>query len=118
MTDTKPIDQQLENWDLVIEPHRGLLDLHLADLWRYRDLVLLFVRRDFVAVYKQTILGPSGTSSNPCSPLTKYPHTKISGITFIVIFGNIFYLIKIYWLYINFERIIQNFQHSYQKRRF
>ena len=47
-----------EAWSMVIEPQRGLLDLRLAELWRYRDLVLLFVRRDFVAVYKQTILGP------------------------------------------------------------
>ena len=43
---------------MIIEPQRRLFDLHLRDLWRYRDLVLLFVRRDFVAVYKQTILGP------------------------------------------------------------
>ncbi|MBN2117156.1 MAG: ABC transporter permease [Anaerolineales bacterium] len=41
-----------------IEPQRGLLDLRFGELWRYRDLVMLFVRRDFVAVYKQTILGP------------------------------------------------------------
>ena len=43
---------------MVIEPPKGWLDLHLRDLWRYRDLVALFVRRDFVASYKQTILGP------------------------------------------------------------
>lgn len=42
----------------MIEPVSGWFDLHLADLWRYRDLIMLFVRRDFVAVYKQTILGP------------------------------------------------------------
>ena len=47
-----------EHWDLIIKPHTRLLDLHLADVWRYRDLLWLFVRRDFVAVYKQTILGP------------------------------------------------------------
>ena len=47
-----------QGWDLVIEPPKGWFDLHLRDLWRYRDLVGLFVRRDFVAVYKQTILGP------------------------------------------------------------
>jgi lipopolysaccharide transport system permease protein len=45
-----------ESWDLVIEPHRHLLDLKLGDLWRYKDLVMLFVRRDIVSVYKQTIL--------------------------------------------------------------
>lgn len=42
----------------IIRPASGWFDLHLGDLWRYRDLILLFVRRDFVAVYKQTILGP------------------------------------------------------------
>jgi lipopolysaccharide transport system permease protein len=47
-----------EHWDLVIRPKDGWLDLHLDDLWRYRDLLWMFVRRDFVTVYKQTILGP------------------------------------------------------------
>lgn len=42
----------------VIRPTSQWFDLHLGQLWRYRDLVLLFVRRDFVSVYKQTILGP------------------------------------------------------------
>jgi lipopolysaccharide transport system permease protein len=51
-------DLDMEHWDMVIEPHRPLLDLKLGDLWRYKDLVMLFVRRDFVSVYKQTILGP------------------------------------------------------------
>ncbi|HEY2573248.1 MAG TPA: ABC transporter permease [Verrucomicrobiaceae bacterium] len=45
-------------WDLVIRPRDRWLDLHLDDLWRYRDLLWMFVRRDFVSVYKQTILGP------------------------------------------------------------
>jgi lipopolysaccharide transport system permease protein len=47
-----------QKWDLVIRPKTGWLDLHLSDLWRYRDLTMLFVWRDFVAQYKQTILGP------------------------------------------------------------
>jgi len=47
-----------ENWDLVIKPKSSLIDLRLGELWKYRDLLLLFVKRDFVAVYKQTILGP------------------------------------------------------------
>ena len=42
----------------VIRPVSGWFDIHLTDLWRYRDLIMLFVRRDFVSVYKQTILGP------------------------------------------------------------
>ena len=49
---------QNDGWDLVIGPPKGWFDLHWRDLWRYRDLIGLFVRRDFVASYKQTILGP------------------------------------------------------------
>ncbi len=47
-----------DHWDVVLRPQAAWLDLHLRDLWRYRDLVLLFIRRDFVAQYKQTVLGP------------------------------------------------------------
>jgi lipopolysaccharide transport system permease protein len=50
--------QSSPGWDLVIRPKTGWLELHLADLWRYRDLTMLFVWRDFVSYYKQTILGP------------------------------------------------------------
>jgi len=68
-----------KNWDMTIEPQRSLLDLRLGELWRYRDLVMLFVRRDFVAVYKQTILGPLWYLIQPL----------LTTITFTVIFGNI-----------------------------
>ena len=47
-----------ETWDLVIQPNAPWWDLQLVDVWRYRDLMWMFVRRDFVSVYKQTILGP------------------------------------------------------------
>jgi len=47
-----------EHWDLRIRPNSPLLDLHLKDVWNYRDLLALLVRRDFVSFYKQTILGP------------------------------------------------------------
>lgn len=45
-------------WTTILRPRGRLFDLHLRELWEYRDLVLLFVRRDFVQFYKQTILGP------------------------------------------------------------
>ncbi len=64
---------------MVIQPQRSLLDLRLGELWKYRDLVMLFVRRDFVAVYKQTILGPLWYLIQPL----------LTTITFTVIFGNI-----------------------------
>jgi lipopolysaccharide transport system permease protein len=43
--------------ETIISPHGGWFDLRLRQLWRYRELLLLFVWRDFVAVYKQTVLG-------------------------------------------------------------
>jgi len=79
---TTELDQfvtEQENWDMVIQPQRSLFDLRLGDLWRYRDLVMLFVRRDFVSVYKQTILGPLWYIIQPL----------LTTITFTVIFGNI-----------------------------
>ncbi|HOZ73620.1 MAG TPA: ABC transporter permease [Flavobacterium sp.] len=51
-------NHQSEDWDLVIKGHTSLFDLKFNDLWRYRDLLLMFVKRDFVSFYKQTILGP------------------------------------------------------------
>jgi lipopolysaccharide transport system permease protein len=69
----------IEDWDLIIEPQRGWWDLRLRELWRYRDLVKLFVRRDFVAIYKQTILGPLWYLIQPI----------LTTIIFTVIFGNI-----------------------------
>jgi len=47
-----------DSWDLIIRPKTGLFKIDLKGLWRYRDLVILFVKRDFVTFYKQTILGP------------------------------------------------------------
>jgi len=47
------------NWTTRITPHRGWLDWRLKQLWQYRDLIRLFVWRDFVSAYKQTILGPA-----------------------------------------------------------
>lgn len=72
-------DLQNKDWDMVIEPQRSLLDLRLGELWRYKDLVMLFVRRDFVAVYKQTILGPLWYLIQPL----------MTAIIFTFIFGNI-----------------------------
>lgn len=51
-------EQTLKEWDLVIEPQSSLFELNLKDVWRYRDLLWLLVKRDFVSFYKQTILGP------------------------------------------------------------
>lgn len=68
-----------EQWTEVIEPRTHLLDLRLDELWRYRDLVIMFVRRDFVSNYKQTILGPIWFFLQPL----------LTTLTFVLIFGRI-----------------------------
>ena len=68
-----------DEWTEVIQPRTRLLDLGLRDVWRYRDLVLLFVRRDFVSTYKQTILGPIWFFIQPL----------LTTITYMVVFGGI-----------------------------
>src|SRR3712207_3329522 len=50
---------QPEEWTTRITPHQGWLDWRLGQVWRYRDLIGLFVWRDFVSAYKQTVLGPA-----------------------------------------------------------
>ena len=47
-----------DEWTTVIRPKGKWFDLKLRELWQFKDLILLFVRRDFVSQYKQTILGP------------------------------------------------------------
>ena len=68
-----------DNWTMVITPQSNLLSLQLDDIWRYKDLLYLFVRRDFVATYKQTILGPTWFFIQPI----------LTTITYTIIFGNV-----------------------------
>jgi len=71
-----------DSWDLIIRPQRGWWDLRLGELWRYRDLIQLLVWRDFVALYKQTVLGPVWYVIQPV----------LTAIVFTVIFGNVAHL--------------------------
>ena len=72
MTDT-------ERWDLEIEPATGFFDLNWREIWQYRDLIALFVRRDIVATYKQTVLGPVWFFIQPI----------LTTLTYVIIFGNV-----------------------------
>src|SRR5574343_1695088 len=65
------------SWNLVIRPRAGLLDLNLRDLWAYRDLLFLLVRRDIVTVYKQTLLGFFWFIIPPV----------LNALTYLIIFG-------------------------------
>lgn len=58
--------------EVVITAKTGLLDLNLAELWHYRDLILLFVKRNYSTRYKQTILGPLWLLLNPLISTTLY----------------------------------------------
>ncbi len=46
------------DWDIIIEPKKKLFSLDLGEVWKYRDLLAMYVKRDIVTMYKQTILGP------------------------------------------------------------
>lgn len=70
---------QSQNWDLVIKGHTSLFDVKFKDLWHYRDLLFLFVKRDFVSFYKQTILGPLWFFIQPI----------FTTIVFTFVFGNL-----------------------------
>ena len=73
------MSESTENFQYSINPRDKLLDLRLKDIWFYRDLLMLFVRRDFVAYYKQTVLGPVWFFIQPL----------LTTIVFTVVFGNI-----------------------------
>jgi lipopolysaccharide transport system permease protein len=79
---SQDISASQNEWDLIIRPQRAWWDLRLGELWRYRDLVWLFVWRDFVSYYKQTILGPLWYLIQPI----------LTTVVFTVIFGNIAHL--------------------------
>ncbi len=72
-------NQESQNWDLIIKGHSSLFDLNFSDLWRYRDLLAMFVKRDFVSFYKQTVLGPLWFFIQPI----------FTTIVFSFVFGNL-----------------------------
>jgi lipopolysaccharide transport system permease protein len=65
--------------ETLIRPYAGIFDVKLRQLWRYRDLIWMFVWRDFVATYKQTILGPIWHIVQPL----------LTAVTYALIFGRI-----------------------------
>lgn len=68
-----------QDWDVVLRPRAGLRVADLREIWRYRDLAFMFFKRDFVALYKQTILGPIWYLIQPL----------MTALTYYVIFGRI-----------------------------
>ena len=68
-----------QQWTTIIKPRTGWFDIDLKELWQYRDLVVMFVKRSFATLYKQTILGPAWILINPL----------LTTVIFTVVFGNI-----------------------------
>ncbi|WP_158824947.1 ABC transporter permease [Mucilaginibacter lacusdianchii] len=68
-----------QDWDIELKPQDSVFNLHLKDVWNYRDLLWLLVRRDFVSFYKQTIFGPLWIFIQPI----------FTTIIFTVIFGRL-----------------------------
>ena len=73
------IEGTKDYWTEEIAPIGSLFDLKLKEVWKYRDLILLFVKRDFVAQYKQTVLGPTWHFIVPF----------VTTILYVIVFGNI-----------------------------
>ena len=67
------------NWDLIITSHRGWFEFHLREIWQYRDLLRIYIHRNIITQYKQTILGPLWIIIPPV----------LTTLVFTVIFGNI-----------------------------
>jgi lipopolysaccharide transport system permease protein len=72
-------NMKANNWTEVIESTRPLMSFNLAQVWRYRDLLYMFVRRDFVSQYRQTVLGPIWVLIPPI----------VTTIMFTIIFGRL-----------------------------
>ncbi|MBS1591555.1 MAG: ABC transporter permease [Bacteroidetes bacterium] len=70
---------KVDNWTEIISPQSRLFDLKLKEVWRYKDLLLMLVKRDFIATYKQTILGPIWFFLQPL----------LTTVIYVIIFGNI-----------------------------
>jgi lipopolysaccharide transport system permease protein len=69
----------MENWTTIIKPKDKLLHVDFAEIWRYRDLWSMFVRRDIVTQYKQTILGPAWYFIQPA----------LTTLMYMIVFGGI-----------------------------
>lgn len=68
-----------QQWTETIESKHSLFDLKLGEVWRYKDLVYMFVKRDFISGFKQTVLGPIWFFINPI----------FTTIVYLIVFGNI-----------------------------
>lgn len=78
-SERKEISTQDQDWDIVIQANPSWFSINFKEVWRYRDLLILFVKRDFSAQYKQTILGPLWHIIQPV----------FTTLVFLLVFGSI-----------------------------
>ncbi len=103
-----------KQWTAVIRPRNSLLDLRLKEVWRYRDLVRLFVVRDFKTKYKQTVLGPLWFIIQPLFTTVIYNFVfgNIAGLSTDGMPGFLFYMAgNVPWLY--FSTCITNTSNTF-----
>lgn len=73
------MNEPQQKWTETIEANHSLFDLKFKEVWKYKDLIYMFVKRDFISSFKQTILGPIWFFINPI----------LTTIVYLVIFGKI-----------------------------
>jgi len=71
--------QETQTWKTKIDPQNSRININFKEIWEYRDLIMLFVKRDFVAKYKQTVLGPMWAVIQPL----------LTTVVFSIVFGSL-----------------------------
>lgn len=71
--------QETQTWKTIIDPQKNRININFKEIWEYRDLIMLFVKRDFVAKYKQTVLGPMWAVIQPL----------LTTVVFSIVFGSL-----------------------------
>ena len=72
-------NHRAQQWDTVIRPRKGWFDINFKELWQYRDLAWMLVKRNFFLIYQQTVLGPAWVVIQPL----------LTTLVFTVVFGNL-----------------------------
>ena len=85
---------QENNWTTVITPKSSLFRVNLKEIWEYRDLIKIFVRRDIISIYKQTVMGPVWFMLGPLFTVFTYTFifAQVAKISTDGLPGPLFYL--------------------------
>ena len=103
--------EENQTWKTVIDPKKRRININFKEIWEYRDLIVLFVKRDFVSKYKQTVLGPAWAVIQPLLTTVVFSiiFGSLAGLTTVDVVGQnlmmpafLFYMIgTVTWSYFN-----------------